>query len=290
MKKSFRQYNTIIDNHFVNGYDSLFYKYLNENHQLNESFDFQDIKKASQLYDNFLEEAPFKYRSQYNLYNNLFEFLKTVNPESFIKRLKSISSDIIAIYQDIHVYVIIYCNTLHASEEIEKQLDIISNAYCYYEDGRTIEKDTNGNDYLQISYAIINTDNVTDIVYNDYNGIIWHICPKYIYENYVCKQGLLLKCGNKHKRQYLPRLYFFLDPAIVSEANIKKYAKSLAKAIPNENKIINTEYVLLKINLNLITNHNYTFYDDMEYGPNISVYTYETIHPKCIQFIKEFNI
>ena len=290
MKKSFRQYNTIIDNHFANGYDFLFHKYLNENHQLNESFDFHNNKKLSLLYDNFLKEAPIKYQPQYNFYNRIFEFLKTVNPESFIKRLKNISPNIIAIYQDIHVYVIIYGDSLYVSDEIEKQLDIISNAYCYYEDRRSIEKDLNGKEYLQISYAIIHTDNVTDIVYNDYNGIIWHICPKYIYEKYICKQGLLLKCDNKHKRQYLPRLYFFLEPSIVTDNNIKKYARDLAKAIPDENKINNTEYVLLKIDLKLINNHKYIFYDDIEYDPNIAVYTYETIHPKCIQFVKEFVI
>lgn len=139
------------------------------------------------------------------------------------------------------------------------------------------------------------TIDLTDYVYNVNSthkapGILYHICPKYIWKNKIKHNGLIPKCGNKHKRYYLPKAYFYTQ--II---DFEKYAYNLSKGITNTRykEYVNAnEYVVLKIDLNkAIAKENYKFYNDDEYPiMNLACYTYDTIHPKCIELYQEISL
>lgn len=127
----------------------------------------------------------------------------------------------------------------------------------------------------------------TDYVYNDLNGIVYHITKK-AYVDKIIKYGLVPKSKNKGCI-HPDRIYVLCEQPL---SKYKFFAKDLYK---NDGDI----YCLLKINLkqHILYIHNKTqlkFLND----PNVPLdidnipvafYTYENISPNCVEYICDLN-
>lgn len=128
------------------------------------------------------------------------------------------------------------------------------------------------------------SDKVNDLVYDKYNGVLYHVTHKDNVER-ILKRGLQLK-GNKNLYRYIePRINLFLakDNDIISIAN----------DIANQKGYNKNDYAILKINLNYDSKNIYNsssysidFYHDNLYKEEYAVYTYGLIHPR---FISEYK-
>ena len=125
------------------------------------------------------------------------------------------------------------------------------------------------------------------LVYNKYNGVLYHITHKDNVQR-ILKRGLQLKGKNNLYRYIEPRINFFL-------ADTENEIKERASKIANQKNYKKNEYSILKIDLNYerqkinrFTNSSYRidFYHDNLYDEDWSVYTYGLIHPRFIS-VKE---
>lgn len=126
---------------------------------------------------------------------------------------------------------------------------------------------------------------VTNIVYNEYNGILYHVTTKQNWKNIKLK-GLQLR-GNSNLYRYIePRINFFL-------ANNNEDIFKLANIIITQKGYSTEDCVLLKIDLNVGTKNEFNrssysldFYKDTLYNEDCFVYTYGLIHPRFISKIE----
>lgn len=279
-----------------NNLEYSFITYINKYNIIHEKFNSSPKLKyhyinrtVNELYDKWLYdlyENPQFNRINYShrdYYDNLYEFLKLQAPEwimqewcklEYIDEIDDRAARYIAIIINKQFVDV---NNVKASDEIESKLKHLANVYRYTENARYIE-----NSRLVITYYPDNLIDISDFVNN--TNILYHICPKTIYENKIKKNRLIPKIGKKHNRYYLPIVYIFTYP--LSEKEIISYITQFNKSM---NEYIQ-EWVVLKIDLSL-NNYKMKFYSDPEYMfTNKACYTYETMHPRCISLYKEITI
>lgn len=230
--------------------------------------------------------------------NRIYEFLHTINPEWLCSNLNRIPG-LKRMFKSGALYYAQFdkqnvdIKSLKFPESTEIDLENIVECCGYVIAFRHFPIDTP--DVLEIAFAPNYTKDMTNYVYDATEkykepGILYHICPKQIWENKISKTGIIPKTGNKHNRLYAPRAYFFTH-----QINFDAYAEDLRKGITNTKykEYVNcNDYVVLKIDLNKIFHREqYHFYIDSEYNGviPISVFTYETIHPKCIEVFDEIR-
>lgn len=222
------------------------------------------------------------------------EFLKTVEPTHLGKAFDhlgyyrnivtpksdySFDREIIA-YFDIPYTIIDEHNDVNVPEEYDEIITNIIETYGYTVGYRYFD------DQIElVGYACVKnyTRDLTDYVYEQkkFPGLLWHICPKSIWEDKISKNGIIPKFGNKHKRMYAPRSYYYT----VYPSDSDFYKKDLSKACTNPLYRNADEYVVLQIDLSK-TDQHYNFYNDDEYSPTgDACFTYDTIHPRCITLI-----
>ena len=165
---------------------------------------------------------------------------------------------------------------------LPKELSDIMNFYNYYFSCVSTVYDE---DYKRVKYHIIlcepkYSDKVTDIVYNKYNGVLYHVTLKENVDR-ILKRGLQVKGDKNHYRYIEPRINFYLS----NNDDVKRCGAIIAK----QKGYSTDSYVILKIDLNYgeknkFNNSSYSldFYHDNLYDNENYVYTYGLIHPRFI--------
>lgn len=255
----------------------------------------QKPEKIPENFDNWIgfvaKNRPRLLESHYVIIN---EFLKTIEP----RHLKN-AFDGLSYYKDI----IISTDNNSFDQEIVAYFDIPYTIIDEYSDVNVPEKYDNvitgiietygytvGYRYFDdqiglVGYACVKnyTRDLTEYVYEQkkFPGFLWHVCPRVIWENKISKNGIIPKFGNKHKRVYAPRSYYYTE----FSPDLNFYIKDLSKACTNPLYRNADDYVVLQIDLTKTEQH-YNFYNDDEYGQRaIACFTYDTIHPRCITLI-----
>lgn len=144
-------------------------------------------------------------------------------------------------------------------------------------------KQNNTDEILIVFEAKFDKD-VTDFVYEDRKGILYHVTPS-MYLKKIFKYGLMPKTYIKLST-HPDRVYFTMG-----EHMAKALIPILYNTIQNDlYKHLINEYSLLKIDLNRLSGFNSKpkFYLD----PNCAsaVYTHESINPNCIDILNKFKI
>lgn len=167
-------------------------------------------------------------------------------------------------------------------EDLQKLLDFFN----YYISSADEKNDGSVNVLCEPKFS----DNVTKMVYDKYNGVLYHVTTSENV-NRILHRGLQLH-GNKNIYRYFePRINFFLA------ANDKDLIKR-AQNIRNQKNYEKDDSVVLKIDLNTGVKNHFTtgsyslnFYHDSLYPVEWSVYTYGLVHPRFISVVdnKEVN-
>lgn len=142
--------------------------------------------------------------------------------------------------------------------------------------------------YENLNYSV-SPEELTDFVYNNLNGILYHFCPNVetpknnTYDKLV-NNGLMLKSQNI-RDHYPPRIYMYLN---ISNKNKEIYCKNLYNKISNNYKKQHINfYYLIKVDLKQ-NSYNIRLFKD-KYAQN-AVYTMENIHPKCLEIIDKIYV
>ena len=256
---------------------------------INNKKDNNDIYKYLELvYEGFFQgyycDMYDKY--QYLLYESLLnsydpkKLSKELNKKfgKYIERLDIISLDRLTKNIRIKFY-----NEFDTSN-VEYQS--LLNLYNYYE-----SKNVN-NKIITLSPRI--SEDMTDKVYNESNGIVYHICPNYVVDK-ILENGLRPK-GSKNSKIYKNRVWH--PKAIyVIFGNIDNDVKDYFKQEIENDKITNeyddnilksNDVTILKIDLNKYS-RKLKFYKDT-LGGNQFIYTKEYIPSFCISIYKENKI
>ena len=167
-----------------------------------------------------------------------------------------------------------------------KEYQSLLNLYNYYE-SKNID-----NKIITLSPRI--SEDMSDKVYNESNGIVYHICPNYVVDK-ILENGLRPKGGKNSKiyknRVWHPKsIYVIFDKA---DNDTKNYFKREIEndKITNEydnNVLSNNDVTILKIDLNKY-DRKLKFYKDTLGGKSF-VYTKEYIPQQCISIYKENKI
>lgn len=130
------------------------------------------------------------------------------------------------------------------------------------------------------------SERVTKMVYEDFNGILYHVTETKNVEK-ILKQGLQLRGSQNLYRYIEPRINFIL-------ASTNEELSDRVKKIVLQKNYSKDEYTVLKIDLNYGTKTSYNkssysldFYHDSMYREPWSVYTYGLIHPRFISVVKD---
>lgn len=264
-------------------------KIIYENIINNKKDNNNDIYKYLELvYENFFQgyycDMYDKY--QYLLYESL---LNSYDPKKLVKELnkkfkKYIEKiDIISLDRLTKNIRIKFYNEFDKSNS---EYQSLLNLYNYYE-SKNID-----NKIITLSPRI--SEDMSDKVYNESNGIVYHICPNYVV-NKILENGLRPKGGKNSKiyknRVWHPKsIYVIFDKV---DNNTKNYFKQEIEndKITNEydnNVLSNNDVTILKIDLNKY-DRKLKFYKDTLGGKSF-IYTKEYIPPQCISIYKENKI
>lgn len=249
-----------------------FEKYLNDFPTLNESY--QDFYNE---YFHFHFIHPYKVcdtRTYKNYQKGLYESLKTHNIEEFAAKLeKQVGTSLSDMFIDyegetpIMDVLFVYLYDLSKLKDI-KQLCIL---YGYY----IAKQYKEGTRYILIIETTYGYTDKTDYVYNECNGILYHITAnKYVPK--ILKIGLAPKHLNK-QCFHPARIYFSGSDAS------KKSLINLGKQLhPNGN------FTILKIDLSKMPKKTkLKFYMDPAYA-KVGVFTCENISPNCTSIEETF--
>lgn len=231
------------------------------------------------------------YYDDYNMYQELLyeSLLKSYDTKKLANTLnKKFKNDIHKIYQiptnDILKSIVI--EFYDKFDTTNKEYRSLLNLYNYYE-----AKNIN-NKIITLSPRI--SEDMSNKVYEDSKGIVYHICPKYVTEN-ILKNGLRPK-GGKNSKIYKNRVWHPKSVYVIYgdiDYNIKEYFKREIEkdkiTTEYDDKILNSDEVtILKIDLNKY-DRKLKFYKDT-LGVKQFVYTKEYIPPFCISLYKESSI
>jgi len=215
---------------------------------------------------------------QYLLYESL---LKSYDPKKltnklnrkykkYIKRIDIISFDRLTKNIRIEFY--------NEFDNTNKEYISLLNLYNYYE-AKNID-----NKIITLAPRI--SEDMSDKVYNESNGIVYHICPNYVVDK-ILEYGLRSK-GRKNSKIYKNRAWHPKSVYVMFgsvDNNIKEYFKTEINndkiTTEYDNNILNSnEVTILKIDLNKY-NRKLKFYKDTLGGKQFT-YTKEYIPPQCI--------
>lgn len=264
----------------------------------------QSFNKYCGLYEQYLTDVYGEFYEKYNKYiNKLNEGLILSDSRNNVinKLVKFVTNKQIFIDVDnIDNYIspvlkqkIGYIGfVLYTSDYIkyEKEFDSIFNICGYYiAEKQYINEDQSGL-YIQIEPKYL--FNCTDYIYNETDGILYHITLGKLY-NKIKNNGLIPKAHNKKVNH--PERIYMIEPGnynyndfIIQAFNLYKpnnvYIDNVKKYLDDNGKL---DIVVLKIDLK-----KYYQYHDIFKDPNHAdgVFIYNNIHPKCINILQNFKI
>lgn len=160
------------------------------------------------------------------------------------------------------------------------ELQQILNFFNYYLSKIQVYKSGTYEVLIEPKYS----ERVTKMVYEDYNGVLYHVTEKKNLDR-ILKRGLQLR-GSKNLYRYIePRINFILAK------NCEELDERVQKIVQQKN-FTPDEYCVLKIDLNTgaktsanKSSYSLDFYHDSLYKENWSVYTYGLIHPRFISTV-----
>ena len=221
-------------------------------------------------------------RYQYLLYESL---LKSYDPKKLSKSLYN------KFKNDIEKLDIIsldgYTKNIRIKFKTEfdntnKEYISLLNLYNYYESKNT--------DNIIITLSPRISEDISNKVYEDSKGIVYHICPNYVVDK-ILKYGLRPKEG-KNSKIYKNRVWHPKSVYVIfgSVDNMKEYFKTEINndkiTTEYDDNILNSDEVtILKIDLNKY-NRKLKFYKDTLGGKQF-IYTKEYIPAFCISLYKE---
>ena len=228
------------------------------------------------------------YYDDYNTYQELLyeSLLKSYDHKKLINALnKKFKNDIHKIYQipanDILKSIVI--EFYDKFDTTNKEYQSLLNLYNYY------EADNDKNKIITLSPMI--SEDMSNKVYEDSKGIVYHICPNYVIDK-ILKYGLRPKGGKNSKiyknRVWHPKSIYVIFGSV--DNDIKEYFKREIEKDKitteyDDNVLNSDEVTILKIDLNKY-NRKLKFYKDTLGGKQF-VYTKEYIPPHCISVYKE---
>ena len=111
---------------------------------------------------------------------------------------------------------------------------------------------------------------------SEYHNICYHFTDINNVDS-ILKNGL--RCRNQTSREFPDRIYLYATNDKITEENLSDFIK----------KITNSHNIgVLKIDFNKIK--SYSIYRDSAMHEENTFFTYTSIHPKCISFVKELKI
>ena len=224
------------------------YKFMSSTYLNNNSYiDYDEYQHY--LYDNIV-------------YENLNQFLNVIKNEYDIK-----SSEIL---QDNNKYVCI----LKVRKNFEYDDDKFTTLCKKY--NVFVSNVSKGLTRNRIRIEDIDTPDCSDVIYNKFNGILYHITSKHRVDN-ILRYGLEPRSENS--RFDYPNRIYFISPKTSSEMlnNIK-------------NVLSNDKNVILKINIKQLV-HKPKFFLDPSFDEQCNAYwTNESIPPFCITKINNIHI
>ena len=171
-------------------------------------------------------------------------------------------------------------------DNTNKEYQSLLNLYNYYEAKNT--------DNIIITLSPRISEDMSDKVYEDSKGIVYHICPNYVVDK-ILEYGLRPK-GGKNSKIYKNRIWHPKSVYVMFgdiDNNTKEYFKREIEkdkiTTEYDDNILNSDEVtILKIDLNKY-NRKLKFYKDTLGGKQF-IYTKEYIPPQCISIYKESKL
>lgn len=148
-----------------------------------------------------------------------------------------------------------------------------------------------GPDYMQLSPY--KPTEATNIVYKDFNGILYHICTKDQLQK-IKKYGLLARnvTTENTKRPYR-RFYIASAKKEKIKSELKLLCNSLVNGYNRRNynkkyRVSKDDIIVLTVDVNKSSRQYKFYYDDSAAGYH-AYFTEETIPPYCIVSVSEYN-
>lgn len=286
------------------------------NFKYNRKYYHYDIFRSSSynkhinLYENYIINKYGPKNLNWNYYNFINESLiKTYEYDKLINKILSLLIDYknnvdyqydCNNFQNSNTKIIQFIFLEDVYNKIENKLNNIINFYGFFI-SQLIKEDNNV--YIQIEPKYI--EEATDFIYNNCKGILYHITIENLY-NKIKNNGLIPKSLNK-KSYHPERIYFYFSENNISLQQFKIQANNLFKNYKGyflpylNNYIIDNKLnvLILKIDLNKYKQLTYLNNRESEklhyrffYDPNHpqAVFTYDSIHPACVDILYEFQI
>lgn len=215
---------------------------------------------------------------EYIKYNKYDDYLLNYTFEDFLEDPKNIYGDKIEILTE--------NNSNESNNDVFVYLEFVFDGFFqgnYYD---------MYNKYQSLLYESLKlSEDMSDKVYEDSKGIVYHICPNYVVDK-ILEYGLRPK-GGKNSKIYKNRVWHPKSVYVVFgdiDNNTKEYFKREIEkdkiTTEYDDNILNSnEVTILKIDLNKY-NRKLKFYKDTLGGKKF-VYTKEYIPPQCISIYKE---
>lgn len=261
-------------------------KIILEDNFLNSSFDkFLELNNITNVTSNvyykiYIQENFNKsYRRYYKKYqDHLYEYIvQSYSASDLMKKIYELSPNI-------HISNIKYVNNEDITEfsfNVDKKDDLnniftdkvisLLHLYNYYLKERTIIKDENNNESYNIVIEPYKPKDITNKIYNEFNGIIYHITSKEIYVNNIKNKEIKPKW--KRNDTYRDGRIFFI--ANNNEKEVQKQLQSIANLKNTQDPIV------LKINLKEYRNKLRFRIDSSAFGYD-AYFTEEPIPDFCI--------
>lgn len=261
-------------------------KIILEDNFLNSSFDkFLELNNITNVTSNiyykiYIQENFNKsYRRYYKKYqDHLYEsIVQSYSASDLMKKIYELSPNI-------HISKIRYVNNEDITEfsfNVDKKDDLdniftdkvisLLHLYNYYLKERTIIKDENNNESYNIVIEPYKPKDITNKIYNECNGIIYHITSKEIYVNNIKNKEIKPKW--KRNDTYRDDRIFFI--ANNNENEVQKQLQSIG----NLKQI--SDPIVLKIDLNEYRNKLRFRIDSSAFGYD-AYFTEEPIPDFCI--------
>lgn len=227
------------------------------------------------IQENF-NENKHRYYNKYQ--DHLYEsIVQSYSASDLMKKIYELSPNI-------HISKIRYINNEDITEfsfNVDKKDDLdniftnkvisLLHLYNYYLKERTIIKDENNNESYNIVIELYKPKDITNKIYNECNGIIYHITSKEIYVNNIKNKEI--KPKRKRNDTYRDGRIFFIAN------NNEKEAQKQLQSICNLKQI--SDPIVLKIDLNEYRNKLRFRIDSSAFGYD-AYFTEEPIPDFCI--------
>ena len=274
---------------------SIFLDHTLSNSLLENKSEYQ--KETYMLFDSYLNKKfnTHYLQSNYNWFiDNMNEgLIMTYDPYIFMEKLNTFGlTEYDSYFENNNGALSPIIDNIFYLNEFEKnksKIEQFINKCGYFISNTHIDSHNTNVIHVQVEPKFITE--CTDTVYNTYNNKIYHITLGAKYDK-IKNNGLIPKAYNK-RAEHPERVYFY--PFNLTQNQLKLQANTLFK----QNNTYNEQYlqyvtdkgleiILLEIDLSKYNKLKYRFFWDPNHPQGI--FTYEPVHPVCVDAIKTIYI